>query len=66
MQNITNFLASDASILKTYKDENKHTYARNEEPKKKVLLINSQNKDQEIAMQLTFALKINLQKFILE
>ena len=66
MQNITNFLASDASILKTYKDKNKHTYARNEEPKKKVLLINSQNKDQEIAMQLTFALKINLQKFVLE
>ena len=66
MQNITNFLASDASILKTYKDKNKHTYARNEEPKKKALLINSQNKDQEIAMQLTFALKINLQKFVLE
>ena len=52
------------SILNLYYDGDVHTYAVDEEPRKKVLTINSQNKNQEIGIQLTFILKINPQKFI--
>ena len=42
---MTNFLASNETILNTYEDENMHTYTTNEETKK-VLRINSLNKNQ--------------------
>ena len=57
------FSASDASISNLYQDGNVHKYASNEEPKKKVLTLNSQNKNQEIVTQVTFILEINLKSF---
>ena len=57
---MTDFLATHASILNPYCDENMHEYVSNEEAKRKMVTINNQNKSQEIGIQVSFNLKINL------
>ena len=61
---MTDFLATCASILKPCYDRNVHTYSTTYELKKKAFRINGQNKNLEIAIQITFILETKHQKYI--
>ena len=57
---MTIFPGIDLPLLNPSQGANVHTYAKAKEPKKKVCTINSQNKNREIDMQVTFILEIKI------
>ena len=59
---MTIFLAANAYFLNTCQNGNVHTYATTQELKKKEFTLNSKNMKQEIGLQLTFHLDIEIEK----
>ena len=59
-ENVTTFLPTYRFTLNLCQDSNVHRYAVIQELKEKAFAINSQNIKQQIGIQVTFILKINL------